>query len=132
MIKAFLFDLDGTLADTNSLHRLTWVDILKPYGYDVTWDFYRDKISGRLTPEVVADLFPEFSPEEVQEMAETKEANFRERAGELEPLPSLRDLIAQGQKQGMRISLVTNAPRDNVPPILRALGLRLFRAHHPG
>jgi HAD superfamily hydrolase (TIGR01509 family) len=123
MIKAFLFDLDGTLADTNSLHRLTWVDTLKPHGYDVTWDFYRDKINGRLTPEIVADLFPEFSPEEVQEMAETKEANFRERAGELEPLPGLRDFIAQGQKQGMRISLVTNAPKNNVPAILRALGL---------
>ncbi|MDQ3926039.1 MAG: hypothetical protein M3272_03510 [Actinomycetota bacterium] len=34
---------------------------MKPHGYDVTWDFYRDKINGRLTPEVVADLFPEFS-----------------------------------------------------------------------
>ena len=56
-------------------------------------------------------------------MAETKEANFRERAGELEPLPGLRDFIAQGQKEGMRIALVTNAPKDNVPAILRALGL---------
>ena len=36
MLKALLFDLDGTLADTNSGHRLAWVKILKPYGYDVT------------------------------------------------------------------------------------------------
>ena len=95
MLKALLFDLDGTLADTNSVHRSTWVKVLKPHGYDVTWDFYRDKINGRLTPEVVADLFPEFSPEEVQEMAEAKEASFRERAGELEPLPGLLDFIAR-------------------------------------
>jgi HAD superfamily hydrolase (TIGR01509 family) len=124
MFKALLFDLDGTLADTNSVHRLTWVEILKPYGYDVTWDFYRDRISGRLTPEIVADLFPDFSPEEVQAMAEAKEANFRERAGELEPLPGLVDFIAKGRKEGMRISLVTNAPKENVPAILGALGLK--------
>ncbi len=123
MLKALLFDLDGTLADTNSVHRLTWVEILKPYGYDVTWDFYRDRISGRLTPEVVADLFPDLSPEEVRTMAETKEANFRERTGELEPLPGLLDFIAKAREKGMRISLVTNAPKENVPAILRALGL---------
>ncbi len=114
MLKALLFDLDGTLADTNSGHRLAWVKILKPYEYDVTWDFYRDRISGRLTPEIVAGLFPDLSPEEVEEMAEAKEAAFRKRAGELEPLSSLSDFIAKGQKEGMRIALVTSAPKENV------------------
>lgn len=122
MTKALLFDLDGTLADTNSVHRLTWTAILEPYGYDVTWDFYQARINGRLTPEVVSDLFPDFSFEEVQEMAEAKEAAFREQAGELEPLPGLRDFIVKGQEKGMRIALVTNAPKDNVFAILRALG----------
>jgi HAD superfamily hydrolase (TIGR01509 family) len=123
MLKALLFDLDDTLADTNSVHRLTWVKTLEPYGYDVTWDFYRDRINGRLTPEVVTDLFPDLSPEEVQAMADTKESNFRERAGELEPLPGLLDFIAKGREKGVGIALVTNAPKENVPAILRALGL---------
>ena len=123
MLKALLFDLDGTLADTNSVHRLTWVKILKPYGYDVTWDFYRDRISGRLTPEIVADLFPDLSSEEVEKMAEAKEAAFREQARELEPLPGLSEFITKGQKEGMRIVLVTNAPKENVSAILGALGL---------
>ncbi len=116
MIKALLFDLDGTLADTNSVHRSTWTEVLEPYGYDVTWDFYQDRINGRLTPEVVADLFPDFPSEEAQKMAEAKEAAFRERAGELEPLPGLRDLIAKGQKEGMSIALVTNAPKRTSMP----------------
>ena len=123
MLKALLFDLDGTLADTNFVHRLTWVKTLEPYGYNVTWDFYRDRINGRLTPEVVTDLFPDLSPEEVQAMADTKESNFRERAGELEPLPGLLDFIAKGREKGTGIALVTNAPKENVPAILRALGL---------
>ncbi len=52
------------------------MDILGPRGYDVTWDFYRESITGRVTTEVVEDLFPGFSPEEVREMAEAKEATF--------------------------------------------------------
>jgi HAD superfamily hydrolase (TIGR01509 family) len=123
MIKALLFDLDGTLAETNSVHHSTWVEVLKPYGYDVTWDFYRDRISGRLTPEVVADLLPDLSDEEAQEMAEQKEAQFREQAGALEPLPGLRDLVEKGREKGMGIALVTNAPKENVLAVLHVLGL---------
>ncbi len=63
-IKTLLFDLDGTLSETNSVHHLSWAEILEPYGYDITWDFYRDRINGRLTPEVVADLLSDLSPEE--------------------------------------------------------------------
>ena len=76
-----------------------------------------------MTPEIVAGLFPDLSPEEVEEMAEAKEAAFRKRAGELEPLSGLSDFIAKGQKEGMRIALVTNAPKENVLAILDALGL---------
>jgi HAD superfamily hydrolase (TIGR01509 family) len=123
MLKALLFDLDGTLADTNPLHRLTWAEVLGPRGYNVTWGFYRDNISGRLTPEIVADLLPDLSDEETSEIAGAKEAAFRERAGELEPLAGLRDFVVEGQKRGMRISLVTNAPKENVLTVLHALEL---------
>ena len=123
MPKALLFDLDGTLADTNSVHRSTWAEFLKPYGYDVTWDFYRENISGRLGPEAAADLLPDLSPEEARAMSEAKDAEFRERAGDLEPLPGLLGFIAKGRERGMSNALVTNAPRENVLAVLRALGL---------
>lgn len=123
MLKALLFDLDGTLADTNSVHRWSWAEALRPHGYDITWDFYRDSISGRLTPEIVSDLLPDFSPEEGQELVEAKEADFRERAETIEPLSGLLDFVAKGREKGLKISLVTNAPEENVVAMLRVLGL---------
>ncbi len=123
MLKALLFDLDGTLADTNSVHRLSWVEALKPYGYDVTWDFYRENITGRVTSEIVEDLLPDLSPEEGWELVDAKEADFRERAGTLEPLPGLLDFVEKGREKGMEISLVTNAPEENVLTMLKTLGL---------
>src|SRR5918996_509549 len=123
MPKALLFDLDGTLADTNPLHRSTWEKFLEPYGYNVTWNFYRDNISGRVGQEMVLDLFPDLSPEEAQEMSDAKDARFRERAGELEALPGLRDFVAKGREKGMKMALVTNAPEENVLAVLRALNL---------
>ena len=123
MLKALLFDLDGTLADTNSVHRATWAEALRPYGYDVTWDFYREHITGRVTTEIIADLLPDFSAEEGRELIESKEADFRERAGTLKPLPGLLDFVEKGREKGMKIALVTNAPKENASTVLRVLGL---------
>lgn len=124
MYRALLFDLDGTLAETDSLHLPTWVDALDPYGVDVDEEFYRERISGRSTGEIVRDLLPDLTDEEGESIGDAKEASFRERAAELEPLPGLVDFIDQGRERGMKIALVTNAPQENVEAILRSLGLR--------
>ena len=123
VLKALLFDLDGTLAETNSVHFSTWVETLKPYGIEVTWDFYRDKISGRTTPEVSEDLLPDLAPEEAREVGESKEASFRERTGELVPLQGLLGFVEEARRRDLNIALVTNAPKENVLAMLDALGL---------
>jgi HAD superfamily hydrolase (TIGR01509 family) len=124
LYRALLFDLDGTLAETDSLHLPTWVDVLEPYGVRVDEEFYRESISGRNTSEIVRDLLPELSDEENRSVGEAKEARFRERATELEPLPGLLGFIERGRGRGMSIILVTNAPGENVRAILLALKLR--------
>jgi HAD superfamily hydrolase (TIGR01509 family) len=124
LYRALLFDLDGTLAETDSLHLPTWVDALEPYGVEVDEEFYRDRISGRNTVEIVRELLPDLTDEQGRSIGEAKEASFRERASELEPLPGLVDFVERGKKRGMRIALVTNAPEGNVEAILLALKLR--------
>ncbi|HEX5849251.1 MAG TPA: HAD-IA family hydrolase [Rubrobacter sp.] len=126
MYRALLFDLDGTLAETDSLHLPTWVDVLEPYGVGVDERFYRESISGRNTGEIIRDLLPELSDDENRSIGDAKEARFRERATELEPLPGLLDFVAWGREQGMSIVLVTNAPGENVRAVLLALELRDF------
>ena len=124
MYRALLFDLDGTLAETDSLHLPTWMDTLEPYGVEVNEQFYRDRISGRSTGEIVRELLPDLTAEENRLVGDAKEASFRERAAELEPLPGLIDFVERGRKSGMKIALVTNAPEENVEAILLALELR--------
>ncbi|HET7272602.1 MAG TPA: HAD-IA family hydrolase [Rubrobacter sp.] len=124
MYRALLFDLDGTLAETDSLHLPTWVDALEPYGIEVDEEFYKERISGRSTGEIVGDLLPDLTDEEGRSIGDAKEASFRERASELEPLSGLVDFIKQGRERGMHIALVTNAPEANVHAILPALELR--------
>jgi HAD superfamily hydrolase (TIGR01509 family) len=126
LYRALLFDLDGTLAETDSLHLPTWVDVLRPYGIVVDEGFYKERISGRSNSKIVEDLLPNLSAKDGQELADAKEASFRERAGELEPLRGLLTFLREGQRFGLRMALVTNAPEENVEAILLALDLGKF------
>jgi HAD superfamily hydrolase (TIGR01509 family) len=126
LYRALLFDLDGTLAETDSLHLPTWVNVLRPYGIEIDEEFYRERISGRSNSKIVEDLLPDLSAEEGRDLADAKEASFRERADELEPLPGLLDFMREAKDRGLSLALVTNAPEENVEAMLLALDLRDF------
>lgn len=125
-LRGLLFDLDGTLAETDSLHLPTWVEVLLPHGIEVDEAFYRENISGRSNAEVVRDLLPGLSDEEGRLIFEAKETSFRERAGGLEPLPGLMGFLRAAKERGFKTGLVTNAPGENVGAVLPALELQDF------
>ena len=44
MIKAVLFDVDGTLIDSNDLHAAAWGEAFRHYGVDLPHDVIRSQI----------------------------------------------------------------------------------------
>jgi HAD superfamily hydrolase (TIGR01509 family) len=123
MLKALLFDLDGTLTETDSIHFLIWRDFLRPYGLEIDPVFYKAKISGRLNPDIVAELVPQLNPEQQSDFIWRKEAEFRNRADALKPLPGLLNLLDWARAQNLQVAVVSNAPKENVEFMLRALQL---------
>jgi len=122
MIDTILFDLDGTLADTDSAHFAIWQRLLADRGVTIDLDFYKKRISGRTNAEIVADILPELSDAEGREFSDLKEREFRETA-RLDRLTGLDRLLAWCRDRQIRRGVVTNAPRDNARHMLRALGL---------
>ncbi|WP_243028660.1 HAD family hydrolase [Thermus albus] len=123
MLKALLFDLDGTLADTDPLHLLAWREALAPWGIGVDEAFYRKRISGRLNPDILQDLLG-LDGEAAAQIIEAKEARFRELAQDLKPMPGLLELLEEAQAKGLTWGVVTNAPKANAHHVLKALGLK--------
>jgi HAD superfamily hydrolase (TIGR01509 family) len=126
LYRALLFDLDGTLAETDSLHLPTWVDVLRPHGIEIDERFFKENISGRSNSKIVEDLFPHLSAKDGRDLADFKEERFRERVHELEPLPGLLDFMREAKRRGLALALVTNAPEQNVEAMLLALELEGF------
>ena len=126
MIRALLFDLDGTLAETDTLHFEGWLNLLDKQGIEADWDFYQRRVSGRLNPDIAADLLPHLSETEAGRLLDEKEAEFRRRTSELVPLPGLTEALKESRRRGMATALVTNAPAENARAMTEALDLAGF------
>ncbi len=122
-LAAILYDLDGTLVNTDPLHFSVWQAMLQDCGLEIDEAFYQARMSGRLNPAIVQDLLPHLSASESQQFIDQKEARFRAQAPQLRPLAGLNDLMQWAIAQGLKQAVVTNAPRENVYHVLKALQL---------
>jgi HAD superfamily hydrolase (TIGR01509 family) len=125
MLQAILFDLDGTLANSDPIHVQIWQDFLREYGLSVDTAFYKAKFSGRLNSAILQELLPQLSTDEIAAFSDRKEAEFRRRAaaGELHSMPGLVEFLAWADNQSLQQAVVTNAPAENAHFMLEVLGL---------
>ena len=123
MLEAILFDLDGTLADTDSIHFAVWQDILIRFDLDIDRAFYRQRISGRTNSKIIQDIIPQLSLEDAWKLATEKEETYRRVANSLLPTPGLDKLIDLTERASIKRAVVTNAPEENAVYMLKVLRL---------
>ena len=123
MAHYLFFDLDGTLSDTHDLSRATWFEILRPHGIDVDYDFYHERLHGRDTPDVLAELLPEMDKAARQDLHAHQAARYRDRTRRAAPLPGVTPFLDTAREKGFKLALVTNAPEADALESLIPLGL---------
>ena len=123
MLEAILFDLDGTLADTDSIHFAVWQDILVRYDLDIDRAFYRQRISGRTNSKIIKDIIPQLTLEDAWKLATEKEETYRRLVNSLLPTPGLDRIINLTDRASIKRAVVTNAPEDNAIYMLKVLRL---------
>lgn len=124
MLNALLFDLDGTLTDTDALHLLALQQLLhEEDGRVFTEQEFAAHVSGQANANMCRYLFPERSVAEHEAFAERKEERFRQLSPQLKPMPGLLRLLDFAAEHGIGVCVVTNAPRANAEHMLKVLGL---------
>ena len=101
MLKAVIFDVDGTLVDTVDLHAQAWQEAFKAYGYDLPYDEIRHQI-GKGSDQ----LFPVFiSQEEIERVGKPinqrrREIYQKDMLPNVRPFPKVRELFERIRADG--------------------------------
>lgn len=113
-----LFDVDGTLTDTNYLHALAWRRAFLDNGHDVaTWRIHR--LIGASGTKLMEDCIGTAD----DDVKSAWECHFEQLIPEVRAFPGATDLVRMVQDRGGRAVLATSSPEDLLEHHLRALGL---------
>lgn len=123
-IKAILFDIDGTLVDSNDMHVLAWQEAFA--GRGVTFDArtVHDQI-GKGADNLVPALLPGVDEAEEKKLAEAHARIFKDRyLAEVKPFPEARRLLLRARDAGQKIVLASSASRAELDHYLDLLDAR--------
>ncbi len=125
-LKAVLFDLDGTLIDSEHFHYECWIDILKEFNVSITYEDWIKNYAGIPLPSNCENLRNRFNLDiPLAELIEWRERlsaeGFANRDIQLMPFAS--EAITFYKAQGLMLAVVTASPRVDVDLIFNRNGL---------
>ena len=121
---ALLFDIDGTLADTDPLHLEAFNRAFAPYGRQFDRASFARELQGLANVDIAANILPKLSATDGKAVLDKKEAIFRDLAAtQIHAVPGLFALLDWADAAGIAMAAVTNAPRANAELILHGLGI---------
>lgn len=130
-LVALLFDVDGTLADTEEIHRLAFNAAFSDAGLDWSWNrdlyhkllavtggkerirYYLDSFSTDASAKAVTDEF-------IAGLHQAKTVNYTSALarGDVPLLPGIERLMLEARAQGLRLAIVTTTTPANVTALL--------------
>ena len=123
--RAVLWDLDGTLADTEEYHWLAWQEVMQQRGLPVTHEQFLKTFGQRNRTVLAAWLGPDTPLDRIDAVGDAKEAVFREIVivQGLTALPGGVAWTGRLRRRGWRQAIATSAPLANAKTMLEALGI---------
>ncbi len=125
-LRAILFDLDGTLVDTNDMHVEAWQRAFRDHGHD----FDRAQIHGQIGKggdNLVPSLLPDAGEDE-RDAIDGRHGDIYK--GELmptaRPFPCASDLLRRAKDAGLKVVLASSAGSEEVDHYVGLLGKDLI------
>ena len=121
MLKGVIFDIDGTLVDSNDAHAQSWVDTFAVAGYDVPFVAVRPLIgmgADKLLPRTIGI---KHNTAEAKKLTKRRSEIFRERyLPQLRPFKGSRELVLRVRSDGLKAIVATSAKDEELKGLLKA------------
>nr|WP_294948333.1 beta-phosphoglucomutase family hydrolase [uncultured Mucilaginibacter sp.] len=128
-MKAFIFDLNGTMINDMPYHAKAWTRVAnQELGGNFTDEQIKSNMYGK-NAEVLVRLFGagRFTDEEMDRLSEGKEEQYRrEYKDELELLPGLADFLERAHQAGIPMAIGSAAIPSNIDFVLDNLNIRHY------
>jgi beta-phosphoglucomutase family hydrolase len=128
-MKAFIFDLNGTMINDMPYHTKAWQTLLNnELGGNFTWDEVKQQMYGK-NPEVLVRMFgpDRFTLEEMNKLSYQKEEKYQQEfLPHLALLPGLREFLEAAHAKGIPMAIGSAAIPFNIDFVLDNLNIRQF------
>ena len=120
-----LWDLDGTLVDSENYHWLAWRDTMAAEGITLTFEQFRATFGWRNDAILQRWLGADADPGRMDRIAEAKEECYRRlvRSSGLSALPGAAEWVRRLNGEDWAQAVASSAPRLNIEVVLEAIGL---------
>lgn len=127
-LEALIFDVDGTLAETEEVHRQAFNESFFTFGLDWHWSVadYRTLLKTTGGKERIrahaASLDTSLGDDLIWELHSLKTARYGEiiESGVVDLRPGIAELVANARANGLRLAVATTTNRPNVDALIRA------------
>jgi HAD superfamily hydrolase (TIGR01509 family) len=127
-IKAILFDIDGTLVDSNDMHVLAWEEAFAGIGATFDRQVVHDQI-GKGTDMLVPTLLPDLDEAAQEKLGDAHGCIFKAKfLGEAKPFKQAHDLLAHAHGLGQQVVLASSASAAELDHYLDLLEARALVA----
>ena len=128
-MKAFIFDLNGTMINDMPYHTKAWQNLLNnELGGNFTWDEVKPQMYGK-NPEVLVRMFgpDRFTLDEMNHLSYEKEKKYQEEfLPHLELVPGVHDFLESANQKGIPMAIGSAAIPFNIDFVLDNLNIRHY------
>ena len=123
-IKAVLFDIDGTLVDSNDFHVQAWNEAFRGRGAAFDDQMIHDQI-GKGTDMLVPTLLPDVDDAEQERLGEAHGKLFKSKyLQQVKAFPAARDLLVRVHDAKQQVVLASSASKEELDYYIGLLDVR--------